>query len=309
MSIYDLEQRIRDFINQSRMQSILFQKAVSWNKLCSALDLLSDTQMAIDSYPELSHINNKGSSYLIVYGILQTLLLQQDAVEKIADVLEVRANRPNELSDIRVIRNSAAGHPFAQKEKKKFKTSFINRASVSPKGFELLTVSCDEAGNERCDKTQIISIPHLLETQRSYLSVLLSEIIKTLENQEKERLSGLKPLSRFLPITLEYHFGKIQEAMYDSNVFSLGKPSIQVISRSLQALKKELTYRGEWGVYDTVDFCYQKIEYPLSCLESFFDSSDSISQENAYIYSCFLLSKIIELRKIAKELDSNIPEI
>lgn len=132
MTISQLEERIREFINSGRKQSALLVDSSKWNKLCSSLDLIGDTELAILSYPSLCSTQDNGASYLIIYGILQTLLLQQDATKNISDSLEIKVKLPKPLEDIRIIRNSAAGHPGQQRENGLSKSCFITRMSISP---------------------------------------------------------------------------------------------------------------------------------------------------------------------------------
>ena len=115
--IGELESKIREYINVSRRQCQVIDNKANWQKLCSALDLIGDTELAIEAYPSLCSDKSDGESYLIVYGILQTLLLQQDAAMHIAEALGLKKIiRPKQLDEIRIIRNSAAGHPTSQKE-------------------------------------------------------------------------------------------------------------------------------------------------------------------------------------------------
>lgn len=80
-TIEQLETEIRDFINNPRKQSLLLKDSTVWNKLCSALDVTGDTELAINAYISAINVNSDGEAYLIVYGILQVLLVQQDAVK------------------------------------------------------------------------------------------------------------------------------------------------------------------------------------------------------------------------------------
>ncbi len=132
MSIQSIEDRIREFINSGRRQYILLQSPRTWNRLCSSLDLIGDTQLAIDSYPKFNSEQEEGAIYLIIYGILQTFLLQQNAAKDIAAALNIKVKLPKKLNDIRVIRNSASGHPTRQKENGFSKSCFITRMSISP---------------------------------------------------------------------------------------------------------------------------------------------------------------------------------
>lgn len=301
VEIYELEDRIRDFINSPRKQSNLLRESATWNKLCSSLDLIGDTQIAIEGYPQLFSMQEEGVSYLIVYGILQTLLLQQDAAKHIGDALNIRVNRPKALEEIRIIRNSAVGHPSYQKENSLSKSSFITRRSISPTSFELVTVYSSDKEYEM----RHISIPALIEKQRTYLEKILSKVITELEQQEMKHreIHKDKKLADIFPHTISYHFRKLHEATYSRNSFPLGIPSLQIIAKCIEHFQYELSIRGEWGVYESIDYHYELIDYPLKRLKSYFGGDDVMNEKDAYIYASFLSNQLKALLEIAKELD------
>lgn len=301
-TIGELEERIRDFINSGRRQYNLLKNYVTWNKLCSSLDLIGDTQIAIDAYPKLFNLKEKGISYLIVYGILQTLLLQQDAVKHIGDALDVKVKLPKPLETIRVIRNSAAGHPGHQKENGLSKSSFIIRMSISPTGFELMNVY---SGGKEYQIIDQVSIPSLIEIQQKYLAEILSKVITELERQEMKHrgIHRDKKLIDIFPDTINYHFSVILTSTGSRNKFSYATINLEVIAGSIESFKNELTDRGEWGVHDAIDYYYELIDYPLKRLEAYFNGDDAINKKDAYIYASFLWKQLESLQEIARDLD------
>ena len=303
MNISELNRKIRDFINAPRRQSGLLSKRAGWNKLCASLDLVGDTELAIEAYPTLCKTEGDGASYLIVYGIMQTMLLQQDAAKHIADVLNIKIKLPKELQQIRIIRNSTAGHLGMQKEKRVVKSCFISRLSLSPISFELMTAYSDDKDYEMTH----ISIPRLLETQRQYLGEFLEKVIAELEAQEMEHRKMHKDtkLIECFPPTMSYFFSKIFEASYSSESFPLGAIHVKCIQDCLNEFKAKLEGRGEWGVYDSVDYHYQLIAYPMSELTAYFNSSPEtkLNEKDVYIFASFVSEQINTLEIIAKEID------
>jgi hypothetical protein len=70
---------IRDFINSRRRLHTLIQVRPDWNRLTSSLDVIGDTEMAFDAY--LEHLHDpaeSGDLYILLYGVLQALFIQQD---------------------------------------------------------------------------------------------------------------------------------------------------------------------------------------------------------------------------------------
>ena len=78
---------IRDSINKPRKQFQLLSNLVSWNKLCASMDTIEDSELAIDNYIKLPSFDGFTGGYLFIYGLLQALYLQQDAVNHLSQAL------------------------------------------------------------------------------------------------------------------------------------------------------------------------------------------------------------------------------
>jgi hypothetical protein len=302
MNIRKLEDRIREFINSGRRQALLLKDSTAWNKLCSSLDVVGDTQLAIEAHPNMCETKGDGESYLIVYGVLQAMLLQQDAIKHIGSVLNIKVKLPKQLDDIRVIRNSAVGHPTHQRENRLSKSSFITRMSLSPVSFQLMTVY---SGDRDYDFHQI-SIPSLIKAQGQYLSEVMLGVAKELERQEMEHRKKHKEtkLADSFPHTTSYHIGKIIEATSSPDRFLLGDINVNTIEGFLDAFRQELTKRDEWGAYDSIDYHYELIQYPLKRLKDYFNGNDPMNEKDAYIFASFVSGQVDELICIAQELDN-----
>lgn len=301
MTVENLEDRIREFINSGRRQATLLKNLTTWNKLCSSLDIVGDTQLAIRSHSQLQDIKDEGASYLIIYGTLQAMLLQQDAVKHIGDALDIKVKRPKELENIRVIRNSSVGHPAHQTENNLSKSSFIVRTSISPNGFQLMIVY----SGDREYEFQNISIPKLIKTQEQYIIEVLLKVINELERQEVEHRKKHREnkLVDSFPSTTNYHISKIFESTSNPNEFPLGSANIKMIESFLDNFKQELNKRSEWGIYDSINYHYELIEYPLKRLAAYFACSDNMNERDAYIFTSFIADQVKKLEQIAQELD------
>jgi len=301
MSIDKLEDKIRDFINSGRTQRSILKDSSAWNKLCSSLDLIGDTQLAIEAYPGLVGTQDTGASYLIIYGILQTLLLQQDAAKGIGGVLDIKVKLPRELNEIRVVRNSAAGHPVFQKENGQSKSCFITRMSVSPISFQLMTVFSDDRDYE----FHTISIPPLIKNQEKYLAEILEKVVVELKRRESEHRNMHKEekLIDIFPKSLRYHFSKVLEATSYKKDYVLGKINIEVVSDALKELKEALSARGEWNERDSIGYHFELIEYPLQRLISYFSEEDHMNEKEAFIFASFIIEQVDSLKEIVVEVD------
>ncbi|EMQ4855121.1 hypothetical protein AAIB78_000246 [Morganella morganii] len=300
--IRKLESKIRDYINLPRRQIQIMKNTANWNKLCSALDLIGDTELAIEAYPSLYSNSNDGVSYLIVYGILQTLLLQQDAAQHIADALGLeKIKRPKQLDEIRVIRNSAAGHPTSQKEKGAYKSCFITRISLSPRSFQMVITSSNSS--EYQYKT--VKIPTLLKIQKTYIAKLLEQVSDELKRQEMEHRSMYQnnKLQDVFPQTLSYHLDKIYEGTFSPQVFKTGKDNLDAVVSFLKNFKNTLESRSEWEINDSIKYRYEYIEHALEQLNKYFIGDSTFNNNDAYIFVSFVARELNELKAIVKEID------
>jgi hypothetical protein len=303
MSIAELESKVRDRINRGRKQHGLLGRSADWNKLCSALDIVGDTELAFDSYLKQPHVEDTGLCYLHVYGALQLLQTQQDAVAHICNALGIKAQSSPKLPHIREIRSSSVAHPAAQKEDKTTKSNFIVRSSVSQHGFTLMTVYSDETPYSQSH----ISIPSLVAEQRNALRGVLEEVLARMDEAEMKHRSEHRDekLQRVFPDMLPYYFSKIFEAIHSSTYFPMGGMHVDLVAECLTRLKQLLEKRGEWRIYDSVNYEYELLEYPLAKLKSFFTNraASKLNAKDAYIFCAFIREQLKTLQQIAREID------
>lgn len=297
-SISSLETEIRDFINRPRTQDSLLADWASWNVLCSALDVIGDTELALGSYLKWEQRADEGEKYLLVYGALQVMEVQQDAVRYVCETLAVDYSRPKELDQIRIIRNDAIGHAMRGKEEKTVKSSFIQRSDLTQKSFTLLTVFSDR----RDYRHRQISIVELADVQRAFLTETLQSVVCKLRNDEMIHREQHKHdlLQDLFPKTLGYLFTKIDE------MSDISGPCLREVQERLLRFRDALVSRNEWRKDSGVTYDFELAEYAAGELECFFypgQQPKRLNARDARIFVTFLKARIEELRAIAKEID------
>jgi len=118
-----------------------------WTQLTASMDAVEDSQEAIDAFflesqqlePEDS--SQVGQKYLRLYGLLQAMFLQQDAVASMLEAVGLGYDPMSDservlLKGVRTIRNQSVGHPTKYVRGKRTQHAFIVRASISPTDFE-----------------------------------------------------------------------------------------------------------------------------------------------------------------------------
>ena len=115
-SVREAERRLRDVVNRPPVQDRLMKDSRHWSQLCSSMDVIGDTEMAVTAYlGSRAHDEDRGQLYLRAYGLLQVLFVQQDAVKHAAEAIELDYSPPASLGLIREIRNDEATTPLASR--------------------------------------------------------------------------------------------------------------------------------------------------------------------------------------------------
>ena len=246
---------------------------------------------------------------MYVYGTLQALLVQQDAVEHLAESLEIPydpdPNAVQELDEIRDIRNDSIGHP-TKRDRNKDKTvrfNFISRISIGNQGFGLGTSYSDG----RQDYFKDINIPNLITTQRSILRGVLVKVIHKLEEQEMEHrkeFADQKLADAFHP-SLNYLLRKMREAAGPSGDVRLGSINVDYILKFIGEFKTKLAEREIFEAYEGLTYDLELVDYPLQELRKYFSNPDEthIDQRDASIFAYFAEKQTQKLLEMAKELD------
>jgi hypothetical protein len=161
--------------------------------------------------------------------------------------------------------------------------------------------------NETPYSQRHISIPSLVAEQRSALRGVLEEVLAKMDEAEMKHRSEHRDekLRDVFPDTLTYYFSKIFEAIHSSTYFPLGEMQVDLVWKCLISLKELLEKRGEWGIYDSVNYEYELLEYPLGELKSFFTNraASKLNEKDAYIFCAFIRERLKTLQQIASEID------
>ncbi len=295
--MYEQTQKIRELISKVIIRCILWQSGVLWDQLSSCLDVIGDTELAITAYLRRKFGESTEGLYLAVYGLLQALFVQQDAVINLCECLSIpeAINNYPRLEKIRGVRNDTIGHPTKRGTKNKPTYHFISRPTLTYDGFQ--HVSFDSNGKP---DSEDVRISDLIGDQKTYLSEILNSVIIALEQREKTHKEKFKmeKLVSVFPSTLNYAFAKVSDLIKVSDGIIEGKyPSplalmnFQEIKRTLQNFREAIAKRGI--TYDSINYVYELLEYPLAELDVFFQNAHegkelNINEKTASIFVFFV---------------------
>jgi hypothetical protein len=178
-------QAIKSWVEQPRAGRRLQRNLGRWNQLQSALDALRQTHIAVETYNRANGNLSEAERFLAIYGLLQALVVQQDALCHLAEALQtrpVRLNRHRRLVEIRKIRNWTVGHPTKADRHLVASHHAIRRPKLGRGGFALYSAFDD-------GRTQYsyVPLPQLARLQRRVISRLLRNMLSELHQRNQQQ--------------------------------------------------------------------------------------------------------------------------
>ncbi len=283
-------------------------------RLCSAMDMISDTSEALRAYLAMTHQgHDPGVSYLTVFGALQVLYVQQDAAADLCDCLGyprdvVRAGSqwvklPDyaKLSEVRRLRAKSIGHPmnFHQGKGSPNASAFITRMSLSSAGFELRAI--DHAGKRT---TEHVNIPALVKAQLGILEVVLARALNEASADERKHREKFKE-ERLEQVFagLGHPLEKLHDAVNDETFRPVGMYGVNAVRQTMRALQMKLHERNE-PFRDGLAHIDRQLGGALSRLADFYEGRAN-DRELADILATFVGDRIDELRSWARSFDED----
>lgn len=317
LTIRDINNQIRDFINESTIKKtdVLSRKQDGyWTQLFVALDTIDDTGLAMENLGQDSKKSFLKNPYLLTYGFLQAMVVQQDAVNYLKISLFGSSHKIKwsdkmyaGLKEIRSIRNETIGHPV-KTEKRIGKSKYsddevssctIDRSSLSNTGFRYLLWK-----HSRTEKKSI-QFSEIMRQQEKYLGAELKFVMKKLESEEKKHKAKFKgkKLDNLLNAKSLYTINLIYGAGRGDH---LAWPSFDYYQKQYKKVRQGLEAR--YGTFDIsvrisgTKLVIEKLDYIFSKIEMFKTSGkfDDIELE---VYVDGLDASLDELREHLKEID------
>ena len=296
--MYPLDE-IRKYITDARMLALL-SKPASWNKLTSSLDTIDDNGKAIEAFLGIDLPDAAGSNYLLIYGVLQALVVQQDAVKHLYDSLNYDYDRHPSLWKIRGTRDAAIGHPTERDKgnKDSDKKESNSMAPFNKNVFQLMTTYPDG----RPPSFQNVNIPEIIAKQRTIVEQDVLEIIKKLKQGEREHREMFKEqkLKNIFQGT-SYNIQKIYESIRANRPNKFGEGHVDMVIKVIADFRKSLEDRGILKNYNSIN----DLDYPLNELKIYFQNPDQskLNEEDAIIFTFFIEHNLKIQRQNAIEID------
>ena len=303
-TLRELSTWIRDYGQDPRHKFRLMVNDFVWNQLWTALDVINDVDSALTAYTENEFPEGISERYLRIYGVMQALFLQQDALDDLIKAIHPATNISVKdiLKDIREVRNASIGHPTRMGRKGTLWTHGIVQNSMRKEGFELLSYPKWEG------KTfTYVPVLELIEKQRAEAVRILSEVVEELRAQEEAHRAQFRE-SKIVGVfdQVSYAFEKIYEELRRDSGPILSNWAVDHLHETLNNFEKHLKERGlTVDSYDSIKYLYDEIDHPLTELTKFIkgEPSEVASNKSASVFADALRHRFDELRRMAKEID------
>lgn len=187
--ISEAEERVRALTNHGGMYERCFaSRRDDWNQLCVAMDTLGDSAAALTHFESYGFGAGVDERYIRLYGTLQAIILQQDAIKAIYEIYlgsKPAIDEESAWKRLRRLRNLAVGHPLdahGKAEQGKLRV-FVSRVTISDSGFQilicqenepdLLVETVDFSGYYESYKEEALSLLRVIEAKQKALAATL----------------------------------------------------------------------------------------------------------------------------------------
>jgi hypothetical protein len=305
-AIHEIEHKIREFINRPRVQHGIMRDRRDWMQLCASLDVIGDSQLAIDAFSASTSDRGSGLAYLQVFGLFQAFFLQQDATTHLAEVLQITLPDDAGLREVRDTRNDIVGHPTKRGNKNSRTSHAISRVSLSKWTFDVVSTTPALANIV----LRTINVQRQLELQLNGVVDRLRQILEEIQKREREHAMNFADhkLADIFPRTMSYHCGKIFEGIHRSSDVPFAKANLEMVNGWVETFRSALTDRKELPGNEFIQYHFEQLRNPFFRLREFFDGNSPLNAEDAYAIAFFLHAKVKELADIAAEFDETYSE-
>lgn len=301
--INQLTESVRNHINTHRYQVVLLEDSGNWNQICSSLDVVGDSLLAIESYHEGMYPDDFGLKYVYTYGVLQALFLLQDAARHLSEAFAISYQPSQALLDIRNMRNAAIGHPTKQDHKGQRYYNYISRISMTKNGFDLLRHS-------RPGQYDVMRVDLTAATtdQLKELADSFRQIVSKLEEADQMHKDKFQnsPLESIFHSAMGYFFEKIGQGIHSHSYGDreFGHTHVRLVRETYEKFKAALQDRNELNSY--TEFDLNEYFHALRKLDGYLGGVDTTMEEaDARIYLSYLRNEHDHFVQIAKEIDDD----
>lgn len=242
---------------------------------------------------------------LWLWGAIQALVVQQDAVIRIGKALDTSPKSLKDLvaqapliREIRNLRNRSVGHPTVDDDSSGTRKKYTFPAAHSGRKYVFLML--DENSVPALFGPQEVDVQSLIAQQKDILSQIVRKWREELMTQENQfRNDNRHP-------ALEAWLSSSSFKYHVSNLYpELPKPHL-VSAKEIQSIINAAAehFRRKGALRDSIAHIIDSMRYPISAVIQFFSGQSHLTEADIPIFNGYLDAQFDELVKLAKEIDA-----
>lgn len=274
---------------------------LKYNQTFTSIDLIEDSQIAIEEFESAESLGKQGRSTLLIYGLLQSLFLQQDGLYHLYKcVLDEKIKQTDFFDkfsfdkDIREVRNDIAGHPTNRKNTEFY---FIAKGPISKDRFTYAGYT-PEFRKVEVDLKTFISKQS--EFTLKVLQTVLDNILKKIEmKKDKHKNKALKEMI----VGADRNIQLIYRGIRDTDRNFQGELGISGVKNALDEIRIELNTRYNNNLPSGISEVFRLTDYIIARFNEWWTENSLLENNDAEIFLDSLGNQIDELKEMLIEID------
>ncbi len=276
---------------------------LKYNQTFTSIDLIEDSQIAIEEFESAESLGKQGRSTLLIYGLLQSLFLQQDGLYHLYKcVVDESIKQPDFFDafsfdkDIREVRNDIAGHPT---NRKKTEFYFIAKGPISKDRFTYAGYTPTFRTVEVDLKTFIIK---QIEFAKNVLQKVQENISKKIEMKKGEHKH--KSLKEMI-VGADRNIQLIYRGIRDDQRNFQGEWGISGLKSAIEEIREELNKRYNQNLPSGISESFRLIDYIIHRLNQWWNEKTLLGNDDAEIFLDSLENQLKKLGEMLLEIDND----
>lgn len=279
---------------------------LKYNQTFTSIDLIEDSQIAIEEYEDATSLGTQGRSTLLIYGLLQSLFLQQDGLYHLYKCVVDEKIKQTDFfdlfsfdKDIREVRNDIAGHPTNRKNTEFY---FIAKGPISKDRFTYAGYTPTFRTVEVDLKTFIIK---QIEFTKNVLQKVQENISKKIEMKKGEHKD--KSLKEMI-VGVNRNIQLIYRGIRDEERNFQGEWGISGLKSAIDEIRKELNTRYNQNLPSGISEAFRLIDYIIHRFNQWWTEKTLLGNDDAEIFLDSLKNQLEELEEMLLEIDKEFNE-
>jgi hypothetical protein len=276
---------------------------LKYNQLFTSIDLIEDSQIAIEEFESAESLGKQGRSTLLIYGLLQSLFLQQDGLYHLYKCVVDESIKQTDFFDtfsfdknIREVRNDIAGHTTNRKNTEFY---FIAKGPISKDRFTY-------AGYTPTFRTVEVDLKTFIIKQKEFAKNVLLKVQENISKRIEMKKGEHKHKSlKKMIVGADRNIQLIYRGIRDDQRNFQGEWGISGLKSTIHEIREELNKRYNQNLPSGISESFRLIDYIIHRFNQWLNEKTLLGNDDAEIFLDSLENQIKELGEMLLEIDND----